>query len=411
MTPTILFIGGGYEVMPAIKRAMDLGCRVVVADRDPIAPGARVADQVLVASAYHPEEVRQAVLKHVAGGGRIDGVLALATDCPHSVAAVAEALGLNGPSVDVGNRAVDKLKMKRKLAADGVPQPWFAEVTDFAELVMQVRSIGYPLVVKPADSRGARGVLRLVGDEDLRWAFRFAMSFSPSRRLVLERFAAGPQVSTESIVIDGVAHTPGFSDRNYELIDLYAPHIIENGGDLPSFLPAATQGRVRELVDRAARSLGVHNGVVKGDIVVADGEPMVIEMAARLSGGYFCSHEIPLNTGVDFVGAAIRRALGMPVDAAELEPRFQRSVSQRYLFPAPGRIVGIDGARGVTALPGVVFFKLGAKVGDVIGPIDCHPARGGVVIATGETRAEATANAERAIASIGVVTAAVVAAE
>ncbi len=411
MTPTILFIGGGSEVVPAVKRAMDLGCRVIVADRDPHAPGCRVADQPLVASAYHPDEVRAEVRKHIAGGGRIDAVLAVATDCPNSVAAVAEELGLPGPSVEVGNRAVDKLAMKRKFAADGVRQPWFAAVTDFAQLRAQVSEVGYPLVLKPADSRGARGVLRLTGAEDLRWAFRFAMSYSPSRRLVLERFAAGPQVSTESLVIDGVAHTPGFSDRNYELMDLYAPHIIENGGDLPSFLPQRTQERVGALVDRAAHSLGVANGVVKGDIVVCDGEPMVIEMAARLSGGYFCSHEIPLNTGVDFVGAAIRQALGIGLDPDDLKPRFQRHISQRYLFPPPGRIVAIDGARGVTALPGVVFFALRSKVGDVIGPIDCHPARGGVVIATGADRETACANAQRAVGAVDFATAKVAAAE
>lgn len=411
MTPTILFVGGGAEVMPGIKRAMDLGCKVLVADRDPQAPGCRAADTALVASAYHPEEVRAAAVAHVAAGGRIDGVLALATDCPHSVAAVAAALDLRGPTVEAGARAVDKLAMKRKFAADGVPQPWFCEITDYAGFARAVRRQGFPLVVKPADSRGARGVLKLTGDEDLRWAFGFAMGFSPSRRLVLERFQHGPQLSTESLVVDGIAHTPGVSDRNYELLDLYAPHIIENGGDLPSFLPAATQDKVRALVDRAARSLGVDDGVVKGDIVVTDGEPMVIEMAARLSGGYFCSHEIPLNTGVDFLGLAIRQALGERIDPADLAPRYQRCISQRYLFPSPGQIVAVEGARGVTALPGVVFFQLRARAGDVIGPIDCHPSRGGVVIAAGADREEARTNAERAVASVLFTTAKVAAAE
>ncbi|MEZ5669619.1 MAG: ATP-grasp domain-containing protein [Alphaproteobacteria bacterium] len=411
MTPTILFVGGGTEIVPAVKRAMDLGCRVLVADRDPNAPGCRVADGVLKASAYHPDEVRRAALAHVAAGNAIDAVLALATDCPNSVAAVAEALELPGPSVAVGERAVDKLAMKNKFAADGVAQPWFIEIRDLFALRRHVAAMGFPVVLKPADSRGARGVLRLTGGEDLAWAFRFAMGFSPSRRLVLERFVDGPQISTESLVVDGVAHTPGFSDRNYELIEAYAPHIIENGGDLPSFLPAPIQDKVRTLVDRAAASLGVRNGVVKGDIVVREGEPMVIEMAARLSGGYFCSHEIPLNTGVDFVGAAIRQALGETIDPAELAPRFQRHVSQRYLFPHPGQILAIDGARGIPALPGVSFFSLRCKVGDVIGPIDCHPARGGVVIATGADRETAQANARRAIDAVEITTTAVVAAE
>ena len=118
----------------------------------------------------------------------------------------------------------------------------------------------------------------------------------------------------ESIVIDGVCHTPGFSDRNYEYLERYAPFFIENGGDLPSHLPANIQDKVKELVGRAASALGVTDGTVKGDIVVHRGEPYVIELAARLSGGFFCTREIPLNTGVDFIGAAIKLAFGETIE-------------------------------------------------------------------------------------------------
>jgi hypothetical protein len=85
---------------------------------------------------------------------------------------------------------------------------------------------------------------------------------------------------------DGKCFTPGFSDRNYEYLERYAPFFIENGGDLPSSLPPKIQAKVRDVVARAAAALGIVNGTVKGDIVVHDGEPYVIELAARLSGGF-----------------------------------------------------------------------------------------------------------------------------
>ena len=140
-------------------------------------------------------------------------------------------------------------------------------------------------------------MLRLTQDVDLEWAFDVAHQHSPTGRVMLENFLPGPQVSTESLVIDGVAYTPGFADRNYEYIERFAPHIIENGGQLPSHLNAQTQGAVCDLVQEAALAMGIQNGVVKGDIVVTDGVPHIIEIAARLSGGYFCTHEIPLTTG------------------------------------------------------------------------------------------------------------------
>src|SRR5258708_790235 len=127
---------------------------------------------------------------------------------------------------------------------------------------------------------------------------------------MVEEFHAGQQISTESILLEGVAYTPGLADRNYEFLDRFAPHIIENGGDLPTRLSAEEQQSIRDLIQQAAASMGVRNGVVKGDVVFHVGKPFIIELATRLSGGYFCTHEIPLSTGVDFVGGAIRLALG-----------------------------------------------------------------------------------------------------
>jgi len=221
---------------------------------------------------------------------------------------------------------------------------------------------------------------------------------------MVEEFLPGPQISTESLVVAGKCYTPGFSDRNYELLDRYAPHMIENGGDLPSFLPEATQQQVRELVGRAARSMGITDGVVKGDIVVTGGEPRVIELAARLSGGYFCSHEIPLNTGVDLVGCAIRQCLGEQIDPSALRPKFQRPICQRYLFPAPGEVVRVCGAEQAARLPGVEFCEVRVEPGDMVQAINSHPGRAGVVIGSGETREQALKNTETAVAAIEIMT-------
>ncbi len=86
--------------------------------------------------------------------------------------------------------------------------------------------------------------------------------------------------------------------------------MIENGGDLPSYLSTSDQSLIIDTVESTAAALNIKNGVIKGDMVLSNGKPYIIEVAARLSGGYFCSHEIPHSTGVDFVGNAIRLALG-----------------------------------------------------------------------------------------------------
>ena len=146
--------------------------------------------------------------------------------------------------------------------------------------------------------------------------------------------------------------------------------------------------------------MGVRNGVIKGDIVVYRGEPYVIELAARLSGGYFCTHEIPLNTGVDLVGAAIRQALGQPVNPDELNPKFQKPVAQRYFFPDPGEVTKIDGLENFEDHPDIALLEIRVKKGDLVKPIDSHPSRAGVVITTGETQESAIALAERVVREV-----------
>ena len=400
MSQTLLVVSGGTEALPGIEIAKSMGLHVVVSDMSPDAPGFTVADDRLLASTYDVEATVAAALAYHEKVRPIDAVMCIASDVPLTVASVAATLGLPGIPVESARLATDKLAMKQCFAKDGVPIPWFSPVSSPKHLRELVFKNDLPLVIKPVDSRGSRGVLRLSSGMDLDWAFDVAQAQSPTGRVILERFLNGPQVSTESLVIEGEAYTPGFSDRNYEFLERFAPNIIENGGQLPTHLDVATQRAVCDLVQQAAASMGIRDGVVKGDIVVTDGQPHVIELAARLSGGYFCTHEIPLNTGVDLVGAAIRQALGERVDPQELMPKWSRPVAQRYLFPATGVVSGIEMADCFADHPDIAHLEIRVKPGDRIGPVDSHPARAGVVIATGDTVEAAVSMAENVIDGI-----------
>jgi len=404
LTRTLLIVGGGTQAVAGIQMARDMGLHIVISDRNPEAPGFAFAHDRLIADTYNPDQTRDEALRYHNNVRPIDGVMCMATDVPLTVSTVAEAVGAPAIPIKVAKRAIDKFDMKEKFTADGVNVPWYARVHSADELQNLVKRNEHPLIVKPVDSRGSRGVLRLTESTDCAWAFAVAREQSPTDRVMVEQFLDGPQVSTESVVIDGSAYTPGFSDRNYEHLDRYAPHVIENGGDLPSFLPQNTQRAVCDLVTQAAQSLGVVNGIVKGDIVVHNGVPYVIELAARLSGGYFCTHEIPLNTGVSTVNAAIQIALGDSPDVADLKPKFQHPVCQRYLFPTPGIITSIEGVAEARTLPGIEMVDMWVKVGDtIVAPVNSGSSAA-MVIAVGDDRGEAKTRAQAALDCIKIVT-------
>jgi biotin carboxylase len=402
---TLLIVSGGVEAADAVRRAKEMGLYVVVSDINPEAPGFAFADSILIADVYGPEDTAAAAERFHKKIRRIDGVLCVAADAPLTVAAVNERLGLKGITRRTAELATDKFAMKQRFAADGVPVPWFSAVETPQELQRIVIERGRDLVIKPVDSRGSRGVQRLSPVEDLSKAFNFARSHSPTQRVMVEQYFPGPQVSTESVVVNGRCFTPGFSDRNYEYLERYAPYFIENGGDLPSHLPSAIQEKIKEVVGRAAASLGVVNGTVKGDIVVHQGEVYVIELAARLSGGFFCTREIPLNTGVDFVGAAIKVALGETPDPAELEPKYQRPIIQRYAFPKAGRVSAICGAEEALKVEGVLEAVITARIGDVIPAAGDKRPSAAMVMATGPNREAALKATQAALACIRIETA------
>jgi biotin carboxylase len=402
---TLLIVSGGIEAADAAKRAKEMGLYVVVSDRDPEAPGFAFADSCLIADVYGASETASAAERYNRKIRKIDGVICVAADAPVTVATVAAKLGIPGISVATAELASDKLAMKRRFVEHGVPVPWFGEIQTVQELQRVAIERGRNLVIKPVDSRGSRGVQRVAQVEDLTKAYALARSHSPTQRVMVEEYLDGPQVSTESIVIDGLCHTPGFSDRNYEYLETYAPFFIENGGDLPSHLPADIQTKVKDVVARAAAALGVTTGTVKGDIVVHNGEPYVIELAARLSGGFFCTREIPLNTGVDFIGCAIKVALGEPVSPEELKPKISAAVIQRYAFPAPGRVVSVTGAEDAMKVSGIAEVVVTARPGDVIPPAGDKRPSAAMVLATGSSRESALAAANDALACLRINTA------
>jgi len=405
MNKTLFIVSGGAESIPGIRRAKDMGLHVVVSDINPKAPGFEVADDIVIADTYGVADTVAAALHYHKTVRPVDGVMCIASDVPLTVASVAHALGLPGITIETSRLASDKLAMKERFVEKKISIPWFCRVDSVPHLRRILSDCGFPVVLKPVDSRGARGVLRLTESVDLDWAYEHSISFSPSGCVMVEEYLEGPQISTESAIINGRAFTPGFTDRNYEFLDRFAPYIIENGGHQPSILTQEQQDAVSRIAERAALAMGITTGIAKGDMVFTKNGPKVIEIAARLSGGWFSTDQIPLATGVDLIDAAIKIALGEQVSGKDLIQQYQKGVAIRYFFPETGRVVRIENAEQFRDRSWVHKLGFFVKPGDVVEPVTNHTKRAGFVITTGETRDQAVERAEQVVESIKIETA------
>ena len=395
---TLLILGAGKEQVAAITAARAKGIRTLVLDFNPKADGRALADEFHLVSTRD----RDAILNFVKGhAGKIDGVMTIASDIPHMVSLAAEALGARHIPLSVAEICVHKLHMKEKLASAGVSVPAFARIATLNELQAFIDRVGFPVVIKPVDNSGARGVQRLTGEMDIAAAFDYARGFAYSGEVIAEKFISGLQISTEGLFHDGMFHCTGFADRNYTRLDDAVPFMVEDGGDIPTVLNPADKKKVEVEFEKAARVLGIDWGPAKGDMIFGDdGKPYVVEIAARLSGGNFCYDKVPWSTGVDIVDILVDMAVGNPVDATRFVPSRDLATSQRYFFPAAGTIKQIDGIAKVEAAAHIRKVDMWAGPGQTIAAAENHPSRVGYVIACAPTREEAVAAAQAAVAQV-----------
>jgi biotin carboxylase len=395
---TLLILGAGKEQVAAIAAAKAKGIRTVVLDMNPKADGRALADEFHLVSTRD----RDAILSFLgAYKPKIDGVMTIASDIPHMVSAAGEALGARHIPVSVAELCVHKLHMKEKLRDAGVNVPLFARIGSVDDLKAFIAKVGFPIVIKPVDNSGARGVQRLAGDMDVAAAFEYSRSFSYSGEVIAEKFIPGLQISTEGLVHDGVFYCTGFADRNYSRLDDAVPFMVEDGGDIPTLLGPAEKKRVEEEFEKAARALGIDWGPAKGDMIFGDdGKPYVIEIAARLSGGNFCYDKVPWSTGVDIVDILVDMAVGNPMDPIRFAPTRSLATSQRYFFPTPGTIREIRGLATAEGTRHIRKVDVWASPGDAVAELENHPSRVGYVISCAPTRQEAVAAAQAAVRQV-----------
>lgn len=388
-------LGGSRQAEAGLARLASQGYDLVVCDRDPDAPGFAHANHRILASVYHPGECLPAVEAFHAEYP-IDGVMCIACDVPHVVARIANQLKLPGNSLEAADRCVDKLAMKDALSNAGIAIPRYQAVDQARDIHSLLDTWGQ-LILKPVDSRGSKGVSRVTEAGQIALAFKAACAASPTNRVMVEEFLSGPQISSEGLVIDGQIATPALSDRSYPHMDRYAPYIVEDGGDMPTRQPAQIIAAIDQMLAKAAQALGLITSPLKGDIVIHKGVPHVIELAARLSGGYFCTHQIPFSTGVYLVDANAKIALGSATTATNWLAIEHRPVSTRWLIPGAGTIQSFSDEASVCRASGVLAFDHWAERGKIVGAPQDASASVAMVQATGKNQDEAAARAYAAL--------------
>lgn len=380
--------------VPVVEAAKAMGLVVLVMDRNPEAPAMALADHRIMADIADLPAAVAATEAFAEAHFIPDAALTVGTDFPTTSAAIAERFHLPGISMDTARSAKDKLLMRERFASHHCSQPRFTGVLSEGDLARAVDEVGFPMVVKPTDSMGARGVRRVDDLPTLKAAWLDAKAFSPTGRVIAETFIPGEELSLDAVVWKGEIKIRGVADRIIER----PPYFVETGHVLPSRLPPEVLRQACSVFEAGIRALGIETGWAKGDIRVNPSGAFIGEIAARLSGGFMSGYTYPYATGVNLLEGAIRIALGE--DPGPLAPRWNHTSIEKAVLAPPGRIRSISGVEEARALPGVRQVFINWKAGDLIQAPRNNVEKGGNVIATGETYEEALARVDAALAAI-----------
>ena len=306
----LMILGGSRYAIPVIKAAHDLGCYVITCDYLPDNIAHKFSDEYCNISIVEKEKVLEAAKER-----NIDGIVSFACD-PGVVAAayVAEKMGLPFQgSYESTVILQDKGLFRKFLIDNNFNCPHARRYEDSQKPFEDIDYFNWPVIVKPVDSAGSKGVTKVEEPSGLKEAISTAINSSFSSAFIIEDFLTfeGYHSSTDVFTIDGDVKFVSFSDQLFDkdANNPYTPAQII----WPSTMEAEHQTYLANEIQRLMNLLNMKTGIYNIETCVgANGKPYIMEVSPR-GGGCKIAELQTLAYGIDFIEAEVRSALGYPV--------------------------------------------------------------------------------------------------
>ncbi len=390
MQMKILILGASDFQLPAILKAKEMGLTVGVADMNPNALGVPFADEFFCVSTIDEEGVSKA-----AADFRADGIVTLCTDMPmRALARACETEGLVGLDYKSAVKSTDKAEMIRAFEENGVEHPDYLVWRKGTKISYD---LNYPVITKPTDNSGSRGIMIAHDAEELEKAIKYSSENGRQGDIIIEEYMRGPEVSVEVMVVDSVPNILQITDK----LTTGEPHFVEIGHSQPSRLPDEAKKKIADLAGRAALAVGIKNGPAHAEIILTESGPKMVEIGARMGGGCITTHLVPLSTGIDMTRGTIDIALGRKPD---VEQKYRKGAAIRFIIPPHGVVQEVKGVDDARAVPGIVEVRVECVPGQKLGELENGSSRIGYVIAQADTAEDAVSTCEKALSMINIIT-------
>ena len=290
----------------------------------------------------------------------IDAIATAATDKPLvMMARIAEKYGFPFYSVETAQWSTDKFQMKQRFLEGGVPCAKGRLVKSMDETADMV----YPVIVKPRDNSGSRGVKLCRNKEELEQSVTEALKYSKLDSVLVEEFIEGQEYSIEGLHYDGKSEVIQFTEKK----TTEYPYNVELGHIQPATISEENKQKIREIVARIGKALKFENCPSHTELKINGRGIFVVETSPRLGGDYITSTLTPLSTGVNVEDELLRISLGEKISPT---PQHVQYSGVRFFAFEEGNIIKhIPDTNFVKTWPHVVDFSFNLKEGDSVNQI------------------------------------------
>lgn len=322
----ILMLGASMQQIPAIKRAKEMGFYVITCDYLPDNPGHKYADEYHNVSTTDLDGVL-ALSKELL----IDGIVAYASDPAAPTAAyVAEKMGLPGNPYESVKILTQKDLFRDFLAKNGFNTPKAKGYTSYDKAKNEIDSFHFPVMVKPVDSSGSKGVVKIFSSDELKDAVEEALSYSRGKRFIVEEFIVkkGYQVSGDGFSVDGKLVFTSYGNELYS--GNGTRDYVALGEFWPSLLTKEQKNKVDNELQRLISALGMKSGAYNIEVILdKDDNVYILELGPR-NGGSYIPQLIQYATGVDLIEYTIKAAVGE--DCSDLKMAESHGFYSNYMI-------------------------------------------------------------------------------
>ena len=390
----LLIVGAGVDQLPAIKIAKKWGHYVISTDYNPKSIGYKYSDNHHVVSTNDYKGTLNVAKKE-----KIDGIMTLISETAVPVISnIARELNLPCYSPETALAATNKIQMHKVMEAKNIRMPKSVFLSTYVEAEEAVCSFNYPIVIKPSNSSGQRGlkIIHSSNNNVLRDAFIEAKKYASDENVLIEEYIQGPEINVCTVVINKKVHTLSLSNR----VTLKNPHFgIAIHHICEPTLPNKELECVSELAIKATEALEMVDGITYPQIIVNNGVPYLIEIAVRIPGGNM--REIAMyKSGVDMVKVAIKQALGevFLYDDMVTERSYNgvvvKHITDLNLKDFNFKIESLSGINEAKNQPYVKKCSFRYGIGDEIPKLNWSGGRFGVIITVSNSNKDAYERAQ-----------------